>query len=156
MWKQHLRRDDAVCVPRLGQGVIGSFGSGSVFLQAPTQAVDCCNCWLYPESRETPKWANMSIFSQLDYSPPNRQGRFLFFLFWNGLWFIVTLTRRQCAAQFFFPPPKWCRWYSLLLRGSPTLLQSDCPDARSPAFQKPLPSFVLLLLAAVCLACGQE
>lgn len=154
MWKRRLHRDDAVCVPRLWQGVIGSFGSGSVFLQASTQAVECCNCWLYPESRETSGliWV---FFSQLDYSPSNRQGKFLFFLFWNRLWFIVTLTRRQCVAQF-FPPPKWCRWYSLLLRGSPTLLQSDCPDARSPVFRKPLPSFVLLPPAAVCLICGQE
>lgn len=29
MWKPRLRRDDAVCVPRLWQSVIGSFGASS-------------------------------------------------------------------------------------------------------------------------------
>lgn len=117
MWQRRLRGHDAVLCHGCDRGVIGLFDLGASSHRPPCSRV-VLQLLTYPDSRGTLKWANMSIFSQPDYSLSKSQGIFFFLHF--SVWFIITLRRVLCAAQFF--SPKWCRWYSLLLLCSPTLL----------------------------------
>lgn len=58
MWQWCLCGDDAVPCRGLDRGVIGLFGSGASSYRPPRSHV----ALPYPESRGTPKWANMRIF----------------------------------------------------------------------------------------------
>lgn len=70
--------DDAVLCHGSDRGVIGLFGSGASSYRPPRGRV-VLQLLNYPESRGTPKWANMRVFSRLDYSLSKSQGSVLFF-----------------------------------------------------------------------------
>lgn len=84
--------------PRPWQGCNWFVQLGTVFLQASNAVVQLLNC---PESRETPKWANMRVFHRFIIQSLKARGVFLLFFFPNGQWFIATLTHLLCVVQFF-------------------------------------------------------
>lgn len=62
------------------RGVIGLFGSGASSYRPPRSRVALLQLLTYPESRGTPKWANMRVFHGSIIHCPNARGVFS----WNG------------------------------------------------------------------------
>lgn len=87
------------------RGVIGLFGSGASSYRPPRSRV-VLQLLTYPESRGTPKWANMSIFRGSIIHCPKTRGAFFVFLLFFFEWAVIHCnfdTSSVCSAVFFLP-----------------------------------------------------